>query len=134
MWSSCSRNVDYGVISATVCCILQSCECVVSSLFQSGFRATSMPEVYLGGKVDDVPSRIGWCSGRVMVLKAYFRQVCCNRIPGGGRGASNSMGMIGDARNAPKSFCKLCFAVFVAYRCTPSVLPTRAQFHSQEWG
>ena len=94
MWSSYSRDVEHGVISATVCCILQSCECVLSSIFQSGFKSASMPEAYSGGKVVDVLSRIGWHSGRDMVLEAYFRQVCCSRTPGGGRDASNSMGMI----------------------------------------
>ena len=95
--------------------ILQSCERVLSSLFQSGFRSgsTSMLEAYSGGKVDDVLSHIGWFLGRAMVLKAYFRQIGCSRISGGGWGASNSMGTIGDVRNAPRIllqavFCSLC--------------------------
>ena len=50
MWSNCSKAVEYGVITATVCCILQSCEFVLSSLSKSGLRSSSIPKVYSGGK------------------------------------------------------------------------------------
>ena len=102
MWSSCSSRVDEGVKSAVVCCILQSCECLVSAVSQSlWWRSTSMPEGNSGGKLVDDLSRMGWDSGRVMVRMAYFRHACWSRIAGGGSDASISIGMAGEVRNAP---------------------------------
>lgn len=66
------------------------------------WKSTSTPVPNSGGNVVDVLSRIGWCSGSVIVRRAYFRQVCCSRMSGGGSDASSSMGMIGEVRNAPR--------------------------------
>jgi hypothetical protein len=65
-----------------------------------------------GGKVVDVLSRIGWCSGSVMVRRAYFLQVCCSRMAGGGSDASTSIGMTGEVRNAPRIRLEAAFCSF----------------------
>ena len=92
-----------------------------------------MLEVYSGGKVDDLLSR-RWCSGRVMVLKAYFdRCVAIEPLEVGGM-LSTPWGRLGMSEMLLESSYRLCFAAFVACRCIPSVISTRLQLHSQEWG
>ena len=64
--------------------------------------STSITELNSGGNIVDVLCRMGWCSGRVMVRRAYFQHLCCSRIEVGGSDASSSIGMIGEVRNAPR--------------------------------
>ena len=92
-----------GLRLAMVLWILQSLECLQLVSSQSCcWISTSIPELNAGGNVVDVLCRKGCCSGRVMVRNAYFLHVCCSRMAVGGSDASNSIGMIGEVRNAPR--------------------------------
>ena len=64
--------------------------------------STSILELNSGGNVVDVLCRMGWCSGRVMVQRAYFLHVSCSRMEVGGSDASSSIGIMGEVRNAPR--------------------------------
>ena len=99
-----------GVRLAMVLWILHSWECLLLVVSQSCcWISTSIPELNSGGNVVDVLCRVGWCSGRVMVRRAYFLHVCCSRMEVGGSEASSSIGMIGEVRNAPRIRLKAVF-------------------------
>ena len=61
-----------------------------------------MSEENSGGKLVDDLNRMGWDSGRVLVLMAYFRHACWSQIAGGGSDASISIGMAGEVQTAPR--------------------------------
>ena len=99
-----------GVRLAMVLWILQSWECLLLVVSQSCcWVSSSIKELNSGGNVVDDLCHMGWCSGRVMVRRAYLLHLCCSRIEVGGSEASSSIGMIGEVQNAPRIHLEAVF-------------------------